>query len=107
MEKLEDLLKELLRRADKILREELKKFEIQYESANVKTCPYKSVGVQGDKRTHWYPIEVEIVHDGKFVWDNKEFFRTLSNRITNEVKLYHFGDVVINKVLYSLKTLNC
>ena len=101
MNNLEDLLKEF---ANRILQDELKKSEVKYHTSNVIVWPIKSVGVQGDNRTYSYPIEIEIIYDGKFLWEQEKFIRNLSNRITNEVKIMYNGEqIIVNKVLYSLK----
>lgn len=105
IEKLDVLLMDFARDADKILREELERFKVKYEHARVRVYNIRSVGVQGDQRTYGYPVEVEIAYDGKFVWDQEEFIRTLSNRITNEVpkRIFCGEKMLINKVLYILK----
>ncbi len=105
MGSLEDLLIDFAKRADKILKEELKKFNVKYGSAEARmVINIRSVGVQGDKRTYGYPALIELTYDKSFVWDQEEFVRVLSNRITNEVKENYGGEeVVVNKVLYFLK----
>ena len=101
----EDLLIDFAKRADKILKEELKKFNVRYDIAEVRMVTnVRSVGVQGDKRTYGYPALIELTYDRGFVWDQEEFIRVLSNRITNEVKENYGGEeILINKVLYFLK----
>lgn len=102
MERLEYLLNALEEKADKIFREELDK--IKYDEASLRIFPLQSVGVQGDMRTYGFPVEIEIIYNKGFVWDEEEFIRNLSNRITNEVKVNYSGeDFVVNKVLYSLR----
>ena len=93
------------KKADKILKEELKKFYVKYDIAEARMVTnVRSVGVQGDKRTYGYPALIEIIYDKSFVWDQEEFVRVLSSRITNEVKENYEGEeVVVNRVLYFLK----
>ena len=90
-------LKELADRADKILKEELKKDGIGYDIAGIRIYNAKSVGVQGDDRTYAYPAEIKLINDRKFIWkDDNEFYdfiARLSTRITNEIR-------EINRVTY-------
>lgn len=105
MEELDELLRGFAREADKILKGELEKFDVKYSCAEARMYNVKSVGVQGDRRTYGYPCEIEIVYDDGFVWEQEEFMRRLSNRITNEVekRVFNGDDVLINKVLYVLR----
>ncbi len=90
MENLDELLAGFARDADKILKEELKRFNIKYSYSGTRMYDVKSVGVQGDGRTYGYPCEIEIVYNNRFVWDQEEFTRRLSNRITNEVEKKYY-----------------
>lgn len=104
MKELDELLMHFAQDANKILKEELKSFNIEYAYAEARMYNIRSVGVQGDRRTYGYPCEIEIIYDKKFVWNQEEFTRKLSSRITNEVEKKTFNEkkYVINKVLYVL-----
>ncbi len=86
----------LAKKVDKILKEELKNNNIEYDMAEVRIYDIKTVGVQGDTRTYCYPAEITLYNKGEFVWQ-PEFLSRLSTRITNEV-------VNINKVIYLTAT---
>lgn len=96
MENLEELekkeLKNLAWSADKILKEELKKENIEYTLAEARIYNIRTVGVQGDYRTYCYPVEITLYQKENFVW-NESFLSKLSTRITNEIK-------GVNKVVY-------
>ena len=85
-------LKGLAILVDRILKEQLKKYNIEYTLAQARIYDIKTVGVQGDARTYLYPAEIELRNDGKVVWDEK-FSAELSTRVINEVK-------GINRVVY-------
>ncbi|MDO8508881.1 MAG: hypothetical protein Q7S27_04320 [Nanoarchaeota archaeon] len=91
MEGLDELLMYFAQDADKIFREELEKSGVKYRHAGVRIYNVQSVGVQGDKRTIGYPCEVEIDYDKAFLWDEEQFIRDLSSRITNEVEKVNFN----------------
>lgn len=84
---------------DKILREEIKCVNLQYKFIEARIYNIKTVGVQGDGRSYYYPAEITIKEpkhlDGKPYNDEElhSFLATLSTRITNEIK-------EINRVLY-------
>ena len=96
METLDELkieeLKNLACKADKILKEELEKENIDYILAEARIYNVKTVGVQGDYRTYCYPAEITLYQKENFVW-NEDFLSSLSTRITNEIK-------EINRVVY-------
>lgn len=104
-EGLENVLEGLRKQAEKILDEEIEKYKVIYDSREVRIWPIRSVGVQGDNRTYGHPIEVEIISDKKYVWENQEeFIRSFSTRMTNEIKVVYNGeDVLVNRVIYSLR----
>ena len=92
----------ILRKADKILYEDLRKFGL-YEKlwqAFPVLITLKSVGVKGDKRTYEYILALRFVESvdamtanfAKLDWDILE---TISNRLLNEVD-------GINRVLYDV-----
>ena len=87
-------LTKLAKNVEEILLRELRENNIKYDSTNVEIYNIKSVGVQGDKRTYSYPVEIEIRANGKIIFDY-DFLEKLSTRITNQVK-------DINRVLYRL-----
>lgn len=90
MEELDELLMGFVREADEILRDELKRLDVKYSYAEARMYNIRSVGVQEDRRTYGYPCEIEIVYDGKFLWEQEEFMQILSNRITNEVEKRYY-----------------
>lgn len=89
-------LQGLVLKADKILREELKKEGLTYELAEVRIYDIKRVGVQGDKRTEGHPIELTFKQlRGKngylfYGGQNKNkfhpFLDRLSSRFNNEIE---------------------
>jgi len=93
---------ELLREADSIFREEIKKSGLekdtnQYFAVLTNT---KSVGVMGDARTYGYTIALRAVTTDDFMtaeWTRLpyELLETVSNRITNEVRQ-------ISRVVYDI-----
>lgn len=93
---------EILRNADAILQEELKKredYEKIWQSFTV-LLPVKSVGVKGDQRSYEYTIAIRIVEseDGmtaQWVKIPYEILEKISTRITNEV-------TGINRVVYDI-----
>src|SRR3989338_6359971 len=87
-------LKDLARKVDKILKEELKKKGIEADLAEARIYNIKTVGVQGDQRTYAHPCEITLYQKEHFIW-NTEFLAGLSTRITNEVE----GNR-INRVVY-------
>ena len=96
----EDL--QVLRMADKIFIEELKKENLynQIWQAFCVLLPVKTVGVQGDKRTYEKVLTLRAVtsKDGMTAdWFDfpSTFLRHVSNRITNEVR-------EINRVIYDI-----
>ena len=97
METFEDHeLGRLAQQVDKILKEELKKSNIETDMGEVRVYTFGSVGVQGDGRSYKSPAEITLFKGGKFIWTPEvevEFIERLSARITNEVK-------DINRVMY-------
>ncbi|MDP3881798.1 MAG: hypothetical protein Q8Q31_02875 [Nanoarchaeota archaeon] len=89
-------LQKLAQEADVILKQELSREKIDYTLAEARIINVKSVGVQGDERTYYYPVEITLYHGSHFIWGNRgEFLERLSNRVTNEVK-------GINRVIYTV-----
>lgn len=94
----------LLRRADRIVQEEIRK-EGLYEKVWQAFCVLvdaKSVGVMGDKRTYGYPISVRVVNSQDAMtadWARLpyEMLERISNRIINEVP-------GITRVLYDISS---
>lgn len=93
---------EILRRADRIVREEIDTLPIharpQQYFAVLPTI--KSVGVQGDARTYGYPIILRAVSTVDFMtadWSrlSLDLLSRISSRITNEVH-------EVNRVLYDI-----
>ncbi|PJF38562.1 MAG: GMP synthase (glutamine-hydrolyzing), partial [Phototrophicales bacterium] len=83
---------EIVRVADKIMREELENFGVYDDiwQALVALLPVRSVGVMGDSRTYGYPIVFRAVTSEDAMtadWARlpNELLQTLSNRIINEV----------------------
>ncbi len=106
-EELENLLNDFKIKSEKILVSELEKFKIIYERTSIMVWPIRTVGVEGDQRTYGYPVEIEIIYAREFIWENEEFIRSLSTRLTNEVAgIYRGEKVVVSKVLYSLRKEN-
>ncbi|GAQ95308.1 GMP synthase [Thermodesulfovibrio aggregans] len=93
---------EILREADKIVLEEIKKsgwYNKVWQSFAV-LLPIKTVGVMGDERTYEHVIAIRVVHsiDGMtadWVRLPYELLERLSNRIINEVK-------GVNRVVYDI-----
>jgi GMP synthase PP-ATPase subunit len=82
-----DELQRLVQEADEILKEELKRKNIDFSLAEARATDAMTVCVQGDERTYWHPIEITLYKDDKFIWrDKSEFIERLSNRMTNEIK---------------------
>ena len=88
------LLTGLAQQVDKILKEELKKENIDYDLVEARIYNLKSVGVQGDQRTYSYPAEITLYKKGDFIW-KPDFLSRLSTRIPNEVQS-------INRVIYTI-----
>lgn len=80
--------------AYKILREQLERERIEYDSLGVEVLDVKTVGVQGDQRSYNYVAQIEIIRDGNPLWD-PDFLEKLSTSITNNIK-------GINRVVYTL-----
>ena len=94
--------RQLLREADNIFVEQLKKHKLYNNvwQALVILLPVKSVGVMGDARTHEYSCVLRAVSstDGMtadFSYFKREFLSETSNKIINEVK-------GINRVLFDI-----
>ncbi|GLI54392.1 glutamine-hydrolyzing GMP synthase [Thermodesulfovibrio yellowstonii] len=93
---------EILRQADKIVLEEIKKsgwYKKVWQSFAV-LLPIRTVGVMGDERTYEHVIAIRAVHsvDGMtadWVKLPHELLERLSNRIINEVK-------GVNRVVYDI-----
>jgi GMP synthase (glutamine-hydrolysing) len=92
----------LLREADEILLQEVKKANIYHElwQAFVVLLPVKSVGVMGDRRTYQSVVVIRLVQsvDGMTAdWypARPELLSRLSNRIVNEVE-------GVNRVVYDI-----
>jgi len=92
----------LLRKADKIVDEEIKKsgFERKLWQWFAVLLDLKSVGVMGDKRTYFYPVVVRAVESEDAMtarWSHLplELLDTISGRLVNEV----WG---INRVVYDI-----
>ena len=85
-------LRGLVVQVDKILKDQLQKYGIDYTLAEARIYDVRTVGVQGDARTYLYPAEIELRNKDGIIW-NEKFTAELSTRITNEVK-------GINRVLY-------
>ncbi|ACK42817.1 MULTISPECIES: glutamine-hydrolyzing GMP synthase [Dictyoglomus] len=93
---------ELLRRADRILMEEIKKWDKYDEiwQSFAVLLPIKTVGVKGDFRSYEYVIAIRIVksEDGmtaNFVEVPYDILGKIARRITNEI-------IGINRVVYDL-----
>ncbi len=93
---------EILREADAIVLEEIKKAGLYREiwQAFAVLLPVKSVGVMGDERTYEYALAIRAVisHDGMTAdWAKipHEILGRISNRVINEVK-------GINRVVYDI-----
>ena len=95
---------DILREADHIYTEELKKSD-WYDKvwqACTTLIPCKTVGVKGDERAYEHPISLRAVTSedamtADWVEFPHELLRTVSNRILNEVK-------GVNRVLYDIST---
>lgn len=92
----------LLRKADKIVDEEIKKsgFQRKLWQWFAVLLDLKSVGVMGDKRTYFYPVVVRAVESEDAMtakWSHLplELLDTISGRLVNEV----WG---INRVVYDI-----
>ena len=89
-------LNNLAEQVESIVKDELKRRRLKYDVAEAEIYNLKSVGVQGDKRTYDYPVQINIRYkSGRFNW-NKDFLNILSTRITNEVR-------GVNRVVYLIK----
>lgn len=99
-----DELVHLVKQADRILKDELDNAGIDRRLATTRIYNAKRVGVQGDARTYGCPIEIELLQKGEFYWDDEQFLRRLSTRITNEVAPKEAGGTGVNTVLYVLAT---
>ena len=89
-------LNNLAEQVESIVKDELKRRRLKYDVAEAEIYNLKSVGVQGDKRTYDYPVQINIRYkSGRFNWNNK-FLTRLSTRITNQV-------VGINRVVYLIE----
>ena len=88
MENMEDLTSKV----DKILREELREFGIEYDLVRCIVHDKKTVGVQGDEGTYSYVTEIQIRKNGRIVF-NYGLMEKLSSRVTNEIR-------EINRVVY-------
>jgi GMP synthase (glutamine-hydrolysing) len=93
---------EILRRADKIVIEEIRKTGIYRElgQAFAVLTPIQSVGVMGDGRTYAYVVAVRAVTTGDFMtadWArlSPELLGRISNRLVNEI-------AEINRVVYDI-----
>jgi len=91
---------DILRQADAIVREEIKKSRIRPEQYFAVLPDIKTVGVQGDSRTYGYPIILRAVTTKDFMtadWTRlpHKLLAKLSTRITNEV-------AEINRVVYDI-----
>ena len=95
---------EILRNADGIVIEEMKKSDWYYKvwQSFAVLLPVRSVGVQGDERTYAFTIALRIVEsqDGMtadWVKLPYEMLETISSRIVNEVK-------GVNRVVYDISS---
>ncbi|MCX7045829.1 MAG: glutamine-hydrolyzing GMP synthase [Candidatus Sumerlaeota bacterium] len=95
---------ELLRKADWIVIEEMKKADLYYKiwQSFAVLMTFKSVGVMGDERTYEHAVAIRAVQsvDGMTAdWANlpHELLARISNRIINEVK-------GINRVVYDISS---
>ena len=90
----------LLRRADAIVREEIDRCGARADQYFAVLTGLRSVGVMGDGRTYDYTVAVRAVETSDFMtctfsplpWDT---LRTISSRITNEVR-------GVNRVVYDI-----
>lgn len=87
-------LVKIAKKADRILKEELDGYDINHEFAEARVLDIKSVGVQGDKRTYCYPVEI-MIHQTDRIYCDNGFMDKLSTRITNEIK-------EVNRVVYTI-----
>ena len=89
-------LHDLALEVNRIFQEQLAKVGGKYYG-EARIYDLKSVGVQGDERTYLYVAEINLKrpHHGEIVEIN-EFVRTLSERITSEVRY-------VNRVMYVLQ----
>lgn len=95
---------EIIRKADYIFMEELKKNNLYYlvNQAFVVLLPIKSVGIMGDKRTYQYVLAIRSINSVDFMTAtcsklSYEFIEKVSNRIINEV-------CGINRVVYDFSS---
>ncbi|MGR3319220.1 MAG: glutamine-hydrolyzing GMP synthase [Candidatus Anammoxibacter sp.] len=95
---------EILRNADKILIDELKKSDLYYKisQAFAVLIPLGTVGVMGDERSYENVIAIRAVETTDFMtadWTELPYdvLRTISSRIINEVK-------GVNRVTYDVST---
>lgn len=102
---------DLLRQADHIFTEELRRFTDEKTGKNwyqltsqafVVFLPVKTVGVMGDKRTYEYVVALRAVHTNDFMTADwaplpYDLLKTVSSRIINEVR-------GINRVTYDVSS---
>ena len=91
---------ELVRKADKIICDEIELAKADTQQYLAVLLPIRSVGVQGDARTYGHPIVVRAVTTTDLMtahWAKLDYvlLETISTRITNEVK-------GINRVVYDI-----
>ena len=91
---------DLLRRADAIVREEIKKSRENVQQYFAVLPSIRSVGVQGDARTYGYPIIIRAITTADYMtahWAKlpHELLEKISVRITNEVP-------GVNRVVYDI-----
>jgi GMP synthase (glutamine-hydrolysing) len=99
---IDELRLEILRKADKIVIEEIRKAGIYRElgQAFAVLTPIQSVGVMGDNRTYAYVVAIRAVTTGDFMtadWAklSPELLGRISNRLVNEI-------AEINRVVYDI-----
>jgi len=89
-------LERLIQKAEEIIVKEMSKAKIPYQSVEIIVHNAKRVGVQGDKRTYCFPLELNFPpNQRKQIYE--KCAELISSRITNEIKN-------INGVIYTLKT---
>ena len=88
--------KELEPKIKNIVESELRNSSIMFEQINITIHPFKTVGVQGDKRSYAYPDEIEIISsESKRIYE--ECMEKIASHIPDEIK-------DINRILYKIKT---